>query len=87
MEIIRDLHTVRIFLRSEWAKVGVVTLPYYDDIVRAIHQIEGPDVADSPVYTMRESVTNLVTQIQVDDGAGTGRVWPMDTIYIQVRGP
>lgn len=82
----RNKNSVRVVLPTEWAKLDILTLPYYEDLVKDRHVDDGPDIYHAPITTMRGDVLDMTRQIQVDDGTGVGRAWPSDTVSFEVRG-
>ena len=82
----RGKEIVRIILPTEWAKIDILTLPFYEDLTADRDIDDGPDIYQSPMGTLRHNVLDLKRQIIANDGTGCGRAWPEDRVEFHVRG-
>lgn len=76
----------RVIFPSEWAKLDVLTLPYFNDLISDGDIEDGPDINRAPMCQMRRYIVDMSNQIQVEDGTGYGRAWPEDTVQFDMRG-
>lgn len=78
--------SARVILPSEWAKMDVLSIHYYEDLVRSRTPDDGPDIYSSPMVKMRICMVYMSNQFQVEDGTCHGRAWPEDDVAFRVIG-